>query len=78
MSAVKDRLSIRAFKTLTQDQKERLLSQIEAALLSKARRGKRIEDLELEVGADLNISNPIVKEVSSSRKFKTKLQSRLM
>lgn len=78
LGPVPGRLLKSTFECLPAKEQERLLFNIEAALLSKARRGKTLENLTLEVAADLEIAKNVVEMVSSSKKFKNKLGSRLL
>lgn len=78
MRAVKNRPGLIAFKKLPEQEQKRLLFDIEAALCANAKRGKSIQDLELEVAILLNVATNVVKEVTATKQFKTKVAYKLM
>lgn len=71
-------MGLAKYRELPSVERERLLFKMEAALLSKAQRGKRAEELIKEVAADLDVAYNLVEHVSDSKKFKAKLGSRLL
>lgn len=78
MRAIKNRPGLIAFKKLPEQEQKRLLFDIEAALCANAKRGKSIQDLELEVAILLNVATNVVKEVTATKQFKTKVAYKLM
>lgn len=78
MGVVKNRPGLIAFKRLSEQDQKQLLFNIEAALYANATRVKSIPELEIEVSNLLNIALTVVKEVSSTKQFKTKVSYRMM
>ncbi len=78
MRAIKNRPGLIAFKKLPEQEQKRLLFDIEAALCANARRGKSIQDLEIEVAILLNVATNVVKEVTATKQFKNKVAYKLM
>lgn len=76
MGQERTRMSLRDFKKMSQDEKNALLSQVESCLMARLSRNGKLEDLELEVRDYLGIAVSIVKEVTSLRKFRDKLEQR--
>ncbi len=76
MGQERTRMSLRDFKKLSQDEKNALLSQVESCLVARLSRNGKLEDLELEVRDYLCVAVSIVKEVTSLRKFRDKLEQR--
>jgi hypothetical protein len=72
------RLGLVQFKKLSIEAQTKMLSEIESALTYSIRRGVTPTDLEQEASEKLSVSLTVVKLVSQGRKFKTKLQSRMM
>ena len=72
------RLGLIQFKRMTADEQAKLLTSIESTLTYSIRRGVTLTDIENEARDKLGISVSLVKMVSESRKFKMKLESRMM
>lgn len=72
------KLGIIQFKRLSAAEQSKLLVSIESAMTYSIRRGVTVTDLEDEASEKLGLSTAVIKIVSGSRKFKTKLQSRML
>lgn len=76
MGKERTRTSLRDFKKMSQEQKNALLSEVESCLMARLSRNGKLEDLEIEVRDHLGVAVSIVKEVTSLRKFRDKLELR--
>lgn len=72
------RLGLSVFKKMSQDEQTKLLTSIETALTYAIRRGVTVTDLEHEASEKLNVASSVIKIVSGSKRFKTKLGTRLL
>lgn len=76
MGQERTRTSLRDFKKMSQDEKNALLHQVESCLLSRLNRTIKLDDLEIEVRDYLGVAVSIVKEVTSLKRFRDKLEQR--
>lgn len=76
MGQERTRMSLRDFKKMSHDERNALLHQVESCLVARLSRNGKLEDLELEVRDHLGVAVSIVKEITSLKRFRDKLEQR--